>query len=140
MLRGTPIPRLGMVAAMDMRLEVVPLPVSDIDRSLAFYVEGVGFGLDHDVRPADGVRVVQLTPPGSSCSIVLSTGLPGMSTDAGSTHGLHLIVDDIDAATELLASRGVDVGEVVDLGGGVRMAGFADPDGNSWALQEIERR
>ncbi len=124
---------------MEMRLEVVPLPVSDIDRAKRFYVETVGFGLDHDVRPSDGVRVVQLTPPGSSCSIVLSAGLPGMSTDAGSTHGLHLVVDDIEATAALLASRGVEVSDVEDLGGGVRMAGFADPDGNSWALQELRR-
>lgn len=122
---------------MDMRLEVVPLPVSDIDRAKEFYVERVGFTLDHDVRPAEGVRVVQLTPQGSSCSIILGAGLPGLSTDAGSTRGLHLVVDDIDAFTAALSSRGVDAGEITDLGGGIRVAGFADPDGNTWVLQEI---
>jgi predicted enzyme related to lactoylglutathione lyase len=124
---------------MEMRLELVPLPVADIDRAKQFYVESVGFELNHDVRPGDGLRVVQLTPPGSTCSIVLSAGLPGMSTDVGSTRGVHLVVDDIDAAHSLLISRGVDVSEVVDLGGGVRMAEFADPDGNTWALQELSR-
>ncbi len=120
-----------------MRLQLVPIPVVDIDRAQAFYVDQVGFGLDHDVSPADGVRVVQLTPSGSSCSIVLAEGLPGLSAEPGSVRGLHLIVDDIDGARTVLVDRGVDVEAVVDLGGGIRMAGFADPDGNTWALQQL---
>lgn len=120
-----------------MRLQLVPIPVVDIDRARAFYVDQVGFGLDHDVSPADGVRVVQLTPSGSSCSIVLAEGLPGLSAEPGSVCGLHLVVDDIDGARTVLVDRGVDVEAVVDLGGGIRMAGFADPDGNTWALQQL---
>ncbi len=125
---------------MDMRLELVPIPVVDIDRAQTFYVDQVGFRLDHDVSPADGVRVVQLTPIGSSCSIVLGEGLPGLSAEPGSVRGLHLVVDDIDGARTLLVGHGVDVEAVVDLGGGVRMAGFADPDGNTWALQQLPSR
>ena len=120
-----------------MRLQLVPIPVVDIDRARAFYVDQVGFGLDHDVSPADGVRVVQLTPSGSSCSIVLAEGLPGLSAEPGSVRGLHLVVDDIDGARTVLVDRGVDVEAVVDLGGEIRMAGFADPDGNTWALQQL---
>lgn len=127
----------GYRLGVDMRLEVVPIPVVDIDRAKTFYAEKVGFSVDHDVRPTDGVRVVQLTPSGSACSIVLAQGLPGFSAEPGSIRGLHLIVDDIDAARSTLVDRGVAVDEVADLGGGVRMAGFSDPDGNTWALQEL---
>ena len=122
---------------MDMRLELVPIPVVDVDRAKTFYVDNVGFGVDHDVSPAAGVRVVQLTPSRSACSIVLAQGLPGLSAAPGSVRGLHLVVDDIDEARQLLVDRGVEVDEVADLGGGVRMAGFADPDGNTWTLQEL---
>lgn len=122
---------------MEMRLELVPIPVTDIDRATAFYAELVGFDLDHDVSPADGVRVVQLTPSGSSCSIVLGQGLPALSAEPGSVRGLHLVVDDIDAARRTLVDRGVDVDAVADLGGGVRVAGFADPDGNTWTFQQL---
>ena len=122
---------------MDMRLELVPIPVTDVDRAKTFYVEVLGFGLDHDVSPADGVRVVQLTPNGSSCSIVVAQGLPGLSAEPGSVRGVHLVVDDIDAARQMLIDRGAVVEDVADLGGGIRMAGFADPDGNTWALQEV---
>jgi predicted enzyme related to lactoylglutathione lyase len=122
---------------MEMRLELVPIPVESVDRAKAFYVDRVGFGLDHDVSPADGVRVVQLTPTGSSCSIVLGQGLPGLSAETGSVRGLHLVVDDIDAARQMLVDHGVDVDAVADVGGGVRMAGFADPDGNTWTLQQL---
>lgn len=122
---------------MDMRLELVPIPVVDVDRAKTFYVDDIGFGVDHDVSPAEGVRVVQLTPSGSACSIVLGQGLPGLSATPGSVRGLHLVVDDIDEARRALIDRGVDVDEVADLGGGVRMAGFADPDGNTWTLQEL---
>jgi len=122
---------------VDMRLELVPIPVADIDKAVAFYTEKVGFGLDHDVRPAEGVRVAQLTPSGSACSIVLAEGLPGLPTEPGTIRGLHLVVDDTEAARRTLDDRGVEVDEVTDLGGGVLMAGFADPDGNTWTLQQL---
>ena len=121
---------------MDLRLELVPGPVSDIDRARQFYVEAVGFGVDHDVQPSEGVRVVQLTPPGSACSIVLGVGLALIEMEPGSLRGLHLVVDDISGSRAGLVSRGVDVGDVEDLGG-MKYAGFADPDGNTWTLQEI---
>lgn len=119
-----------------MRLELVPLLSKDVDRSTAFYVNQVGFVLDHDVEPGNGMRVVQLTPPGSACSIVIGRGIsvPG----AAPVKGLHLVVDDIVAARGLLADNGVDVSPVSDLGG-VHYAYFSDPDGNSWALQQISR-
>lgn len=121
---------------MDMKLELVPVPVTDIDRAKAFYVEKVGFQEDHDVQPEEGVRVVQLTPPGSACSIVLGVGLPNIEMAAGVLRGLHLVVEDIDASREELAGRGVDVGEVADVGA-IKFVSFSDPDGNTWALQEI---
>ncbi len=119
---------------MDMKLELVPVPVSDVDRAKAFYTERVGFTADHDVAPSDTMRVVQLTPPGSACSIVIGTGISDMPP--GSVKGLHLVVADIHKARESLAGRGVDVGAVDDLGG-VKYVAFRDPDGNSWLLQEI---
>ena len=122
---------------MDMRLELVPLPASDVDRSLKFYVEQVGFHLDHDVEPGNGMRIVQLTPPGSACSVVIGVGMG--AADAPPVSGLHLVVEDVEAARALLSGRGVAVSEVSDMGGGVRYAYFSDPDGNSWALQEIRR-
>jgi predicted enzyme related to lactoylglutathione lyase len=125
---------------MDMKLELVPLPVADVDRAKAFYV-GLGFVEDVDVTPAPGVRVVQLTPPGSACSISMGTGLP-LYTESppGSVKGLHLVVADIEAARADLVARGVEVAEVQDVGGGVRYAGFADPDGNALTLQEMSWR
>ena len=127
---------------MDMKLELVPMPVTDVDRAKAFYVEAVGFREDVDVRPADGVRVVQLTPPASSCSIVLSTGLPAIAEmGPGTIKGLHLVVSDIEAARRELVDRGVEVAEIDDsAGGGVRYAWFSDPDGNSLVLQEMSWR
>ena len=125
---------------MDMKFELVPIPVSDVDRAKAFYADQVGFHVDVDVRPADGVRVVQLTPPGSACSIGLGTGLAAYEAAPGSVRGLHLVVDGIERARAELIGRGVDVGEVQDVGGGVRYAGFADPDGNGWTLQEMAWR
>ena len=119
-----------------MRLEVVPVPVSDVERSLAFYRDAVGFGLDHDVQPGNGMRVVQLTPPGSACSIVFGVGIGDSSVPAGSLRGVHLVVDDIVDARQALVDRGVAVSDVDDMGG-VKYAYFADPDGNTWALQEI---
>jgi catechol 2,3-dioxygenase-like lactoylglutathione lyase family enzyme len=117
-----------------MRLELVPLPTADVDRSKEFYVERVGFVLDHDVEPGNGMRVVQLTPPGSSCSIVVGVGMS--APDAPRVQNLHLVVDDVAAVRSQLEDRGVEVSAVQDMGG-VKYAWFSDPDGNSWALQEI---
>jgi catechol 2,3-dioxygenase-like lactoylglutathione lyase family enzyme len=122
---------------MEMKLEVVPLPVVDVDESIAFYVDKVGFVLDHDVSPGNGMRVVQLTPPGSACSIVFGTGMSDPNRSAR-VENLHLVVTDIAAARKELTGRGV-VSEIKDLGG-VKYAYFGDPDGNSWALQEIPKR
>ncbi|WP_369135246.1 VOC family protein [Modestobacter sp. I12A-02662] len=125
---------------MDMKLELVPIPVSDVDRAKTFYTEQLGFVADVDVRPADGVRVVQLTPPGSACSIGMGTGLAAYEGTPGSVRALHLVVADIDAARAELLGRGVEVGPVEDVGGGVRYAGFSDPDGNTLTLQEMPWR
>jgi catechol 2,3-dioxygenase-like lactoylglutathione lyase family enzyme len=126
---------------MDYRLEVVVVPVSDVDRAKAFYSEQMGFVVDHDSSPAEGVRVVQLTPRGSGCSIVIGTGLPEM--EPGSIKGLQLVVDDMDAAYADLSGRGVELGEVQTLGPpdseGFKFVFFSDPDGNGWAVQEIRR-
>ena len=127
---------------MDMKLELVPMPVTDIDRAKRFYVDMVGFNEDLDVQPTEGMRIVQLTPTGSACSIVLSTGLPALAGMApGTIKGLHLVVRDINQAREELVSRGVDVGEIDDsAGGGVKYAHFSDPDGNTLVLQEMAWR
>ena len=126
---------------MDMKLELVPVPVADVDRAKAFYVEKVGFNADHDTRIGDDVRVVQLTPPGSVCSIVIGTGLGEISDmQPGSVKALHLVVADVRKARERLAARGVEVGEIEEHGRGVKFAHFQDPDGNSWALQEMPWR
>jgi nicotinamidase-related amidase/catechol 2,3-dioxygenase-like lactoylglutathione lyase family enzyme len=120
-----------------MKLELVPLPVADVDRAKAFYVDQVGFHLDHDGAPGNGMRIVQLTPPGSACSVVFGTGMPEVSdVPPGSIKGLHLVVDDIAVARQALIARGVDVAPVDDMGG-ILYAYFADPDGNSWLLQQI---
>jgi catechol 2,3-dioxygenase-like lactoylglutathione lyase family enzyme len=127
----------GAGIQMDMKLELVPVPVSDVDRAKAFYVEKLGFHADHDVQPGNGMRVVQLTPPGSACSIVIGTGMGEISEmPPGSVKALHLVVADIHTARAALAGRGVAVGEVDDLGG-IKYVSFSDPDGNSWLLQEI---
>lgn len=121
----------------NMRLELVPVPVSDIDWAIDFYVNKVGFNLDHDVRPNNEMRVVQLTPPGSACSIVMGTGMPEISDMIpGTQKALHLVVDDVRAAREALMGRGVACGEVDDMGG-ILYVYFQDPDGNSWLLQKI---
>ena len=125
---------------MDMKLELVPIPVADVDRAKAFYAEQLGFVVDVDVRPANGVRVVQLTPPGSACSIGFGTGLPVYGAPPGSVRGLHLVVGDIEQARAELVGRGVEVGAVEDVGGGVRYAALEDPDGNSLTLQEMPWR
>ncbi len=122
---------------MDMKLELVPVPVSDIDRAKAFYVDQLGFNADHDVKPNDTMRIVQLTPPGSACSILLSVGLSGIDDMAvGSLRALHLVVKDIRKMREVLAARGVEVSGVDDQGG-ILYVSFNDPDGNGWVLQEI---
>jgi len=126
---------------MDMKLEVIGLPVSDVEAAKAFYVERVGFVLDHDHSPVPGIRVVQLTPPGSECSVVIGEGLP--LGEPGTTKGAQLVVEDIDFARKQLVARGVEVTEVQQLGPegapGSRFAFFSDPDGNGWSLQEIKR-
>ncbi len=126
---------------MDMKLEVVPLPVSDVDAAKAFYTRQVGVNLDHDIRPSPGMRVVQMTPPGSACSVVIGEGLP--LGKPGSVKGVQLVVEDIDAVREALAGRGVGVGDVQQLGPegspGSRFLFFEDPDGNMWSVQEIKR-
>ncbi|HEX7149134.1 MAG TPA: VOC family protein [Actinomycetota bacterium] len=126
---------------MDLKLEVVPIPVSDVDAAKAFYTEQVGFNLDHDARPTPGMRVVQMTPPGSACSVVIGEGLP--LGEPGSVKGVQLVVEDIDAVREQLAGRGVGVGEVQQLGPegtpGSRFLFFDDPDGNTWSVQELKR-
>ena len=123
---------------MDLKLEVIPIPVSDVDVAKAFYTEQVGFGLDHDVRPSESMRVVQMTPPGSACSVVIGVGLP--LGEPGSLEGAQLVVDDIEAVRKTLADRGVEVGDVQQLGPegtpGSRFVFFEDPDGNGWAIQE----
>jgi len=126
---------------MDMKLELVPVPVSDVDGAKAFYVEKIGFNVDHDTRFGESARVVQLTPPGSACSIVIGTGLGEISEmRPGSVKALHLVVDSVSKARDTLAARGVDVSEIEDHGRGVKFAHFRDPDGNSWALQEMAWR
>ncbi len=126
---------------MDMKLELVPIPVVDVDRAKAFYVEKLGFTEDVDVEPAEGVRVVQLTPPGSACSISIGTGLPVYEgSAAGSVKGLHLVVADIERARAELVSKGVDVSPIEEVGEGVKYAGFFDPDGNSFMFQEMAWR
>jgi len=121
---------------MDYRLELIAVPVSDVDRAKAFYVDQAGFNPDHDHRVSDELRFVQLTPPGSACSITIGTGI----TDAepGSVQGLQLVVEDADAAHADLSGRGVDVSDVQDFPWG-RFVFFADPDGNRWAVQQIVR-
>ena len=127
--------------SIEMKLEVVPIPVSDVDAAKAFYTEKVGFHLDHDVRPGNGMRVVQMTPPGSACSVVIGEGLP--LGKPGSVKGVQLVVQNIDAARQALAGRGVPVGDVQQLGPegsvGSRYVFFEDPDGNLWSVQEIKR-
>jgi predicted enzyme related to lactoylglutathione lyase len=119
---------------MDMKLELVAVPVSDVDRAKAFYVEQVGFHADHDHTVSDEIRFVQLTPPGSACSITIGKGVT--SASPGSLEGLQLVVDDADAARAELAGRGVEVSAVQEFPWG-RFVFFADPDGNRWAVQQI---
>ncbi len=126
---------------MDWKLEVIAVPVTDVDRAKSFYADRVGFDVDHDAWPTEDKRVVQLTPPGSACSIQIGTGITG--TAPGSLEGLVLVVPDMDAAHAELDGRGVEVSEIVTLGRsgrpGFRFAYFSDPDGNAWTVQEIRR-
>ena len=107
---------------MQMRLELIPLPVSDVDRAIAFYADKLGFNKDVDVQPSEGVRVVQLTPEGSGCSVGFGTGLDVYAGEPGSVRGVHLVVEDIAEARAELVRRGVEVGEIHDFGGGVKGA------------------
>ena len=122
---------------MDWRLELVQVPVSDVDRAKSFYTEKVGFNADHDHQVSDEIRFVQLTPPGSACSIALGSGLSNMQP--GSVQGLQLVVSDIDAARAELLERGVEVGEVQNFDWG-SFVFFSDPDGNGWSVQQPPAR
>ena len=121
---------------MDYKLELVAVPVSDVDRAKDFYVQA-GFNADHDHRISDDMRFVQLTPPGSGCSIAIGKGI--MTTEPGSVQGLQLVVDDIQAAHDDLSGRGLQVGDIQDFPWG-RFVFFTDPDGNGWAVQQIPPR
>jgi catechol 2,3-dioxygenase-like lactoylglutathione lyase family enzyme len=136
---------------VDLKLELLLVPVSNVDRAKAFYTEKVGFRLDVDTEPAEGFRIVQMTPPGSACSITVGTGLE--LAEPGSVRGTHLVVSDIEAARAELVGRGVDVSEITHFEEGGRKPGpdperrdfgsyadFADPDGNTWVLQEVGHR
>ncbi|WBQ04802.1 glyoxalase superfamily protein [Kribbella sp. CA-293567] len=119
---------------MDWKLELVSVPVSDVDRAKQFYTEQVGFNADHDHQVTDELRFVQLTPPGSACSIAIGTGTP--QAEPGSVRGLQLVVADVAAAREELVGRGVEVSEVQEFPWGTFVF-FEDPDGNGWALQQL---
>ncbi len=129
---------------MEWKLELIVIPVTDVDRAKRFYAEQVGFGVDHDTRIGNDVRVVQLTPPGSACSIAIGTGI--VSSTQGSMQGIQLVVPDIDAARAELIERGVEVSAVQHFEGAQLVEGrggdwnsfvfFSDPDGNGWAVQE----
>jgi catechol 2,3-dioxygenase-like lactoylglutathione lyase family enzyme len=136
---------------VDYRLELILLPVSDVDRAKEFYTEKVGFNLDVDTSPKQDFRVVQLTPPGSACSVTIGTGL--IDTEPGSVKGLHLVVNDIEAGRNELKGRGVEVSEIRHMGPNGWQPGpdpnhgdynsfadFRDPDGNTWILQEVPSR
>jgi catechol 2,3-dioxygenase-like lactoylglutathione lyase family enzyme len=118
---------------MDLKLELVPVPVSDVDRAIAFYTEQAGFTLDHDFKISPELRFVQLTPPGSACSISMGVGL--VDSAPGSLRGLQVVVTDIHEARQELAGRGVEVSEVTTGPGGAFVF-FADPDGNTWTVQD----
>ena len=123
-----------------MKLEVVPLPVRDVDAAKDFYSAKVGFTVDHDVSPNESMRIVQMTPPGSACSVVIGTGLP--LGEPGSVKGVQLVVEDLDAVRSELAGRGVSISEVQQMGPegtpGSRFCFFDDLDGNTWAVQEYK--
>jgi predicted enzyme related to lactoylglutathione lyase len=118
---------------VDWKLELIAVPVSDVDRAIAFYTEKAGFNLDHDHKISDELRFVQITPPGSACSIAFGIGITEM--EPGSLEGLQMVVEDADAAREELSGRGVEVGPVQEFPWG-RFVFFSDPDGNGWAVQQ----
>jgi predicted enzyme related to lactoylglutathione lyase len=122
---------------MDWKLELVAIPVSDVDRAKEFYVDKAGFNADHDHRVSDDLRFVQLTPPGSACSITIGEGIT--DADPGSVKGMQMVVSDIEAAHAELTGRGMDVGEIQDMPWG-SFVFFSDPDGNAWAVQQIQPR
>ena len=121
---------------MQMKLELIPVPVSDVDRAKAFYVDQAGFSADHDHEVSEEIRFVQLTPPGSACSISIGRGLSPMQP--GALQGLQVVVEDIGAARDALAAGGIEVSDIQDFPWG-RFVFFSDPDGNGWAVQEIQR-
>ncbi|HUY44326.1 MAG TPA: VOC family protein [Streptosporangiaceae bacterium] len=127
---------------MDWKLEVVVVPVTDIDRAKDFYLSKLGFQLDADTRPTEAMRVVHMTPPGSACSVVIGPVLVSAGTDLGSSGSLQLVVTDIEAARTELAGRGVEVSAVqtLDPRDGGKFVFFTDPDGNNWAVQEVRER
>ncbi|MBK8034874.1 MAG: VOC family protein [Chloroflexi bacterium] len=126
---------------MQMKLELVPVPVRDLERAKAFYADVLGFHVDHDTTISAEVRLIQLTPPGSACSIVISQGIPNLDEmTPGTIKALHLVVKDVSAARAEYRAKGIDVGEITDHGRGVKSAGFSDPDGNSWLFQEMAWR
>jgi len=122
---------------MDWKLELVILPISDVDRAKSFYVDKIGFHLDHDQRVNEQLRFVQLTPPGSACSIAFGEGIP--AGEPGSVKGLQMVVSDAHAARQELIDRGLDVAEVVEQAWGSFIY-FSDPDGNAWAVQQLPVR
>jgi predicted enzyme related to lactoylglutathione lyase len=125
------------MSEQSMRLELISVPVSDVDRAKAFYTEQAGFTADHDHTVSDELRFVQLTPPGSACSIAIGTGLSQMAP--GSLEGLQVVVEDVAAVRDALVSRGVEVGEIQDFPWG-SFVFFSDPDGNGWAVQQAQPR
>ncbi len=125
------------MTTMQMKLELVPVPVTDVDRAKAFYVEKIGFHADHDVQVHEGLRFVQLTPPGSACSIVLGVGITTMKP--GSVESYQMVVSDVRALREELLKRGADISEI-DVQDWGTFAYFSDPDGNRWSLQQLPNR
>jgi len=127
---------------MDWKLEVVVVPVTDVDRAKSFYVGKLGFHLDADTRPTADLRVVHMTPPGSACSVVVGPTVVGADADLGSGASLQLVVDDIGVARAQLAERGIEVSPVqtLDPRDGGKFVFFSDPDGNNWAVQEVRER
>jgi len=127
---------------MDWKLEVVVIPVTDVDRAKDFYTGTLGFHLDADTRPTDTMRVVHMTPPGSACSVVIGPKVAAPGTDLGSSASMQLVVPDIEAARAQLAESGVDVTPVqtLDPRDGGKFVFFTDPDGNNWAVQEVRER
>ena len=119
---------------MEMKIELILLPATDLDAAKDFYANKVGFHVDHDIQPGNGMRIIQLTPPGSACSIAIGSGM-GME-GAAPVQNIHLVVADIEAARKELLAKGVKVGDVVDMGG-IKYAYFSDPSDNTWALQQL---